>query len=57
MEKYCKVQFDGYGLPIVYHENYNLRVLPYSMHRFQPMIPDKAEKVYSILKSVYYVVS
>lgn len=55
MEKYCKVQFDGYGLPIVYHENYNLKVLPYSMHRFQPMIPDKAGKVYSMLKSVYYV--
>lgn len=50
MEKYIKVQFDDNTLPIVYHDNYNLQALPYSMDRFQPMIPDKPEKVYSMLK-------
>ena len=52
MEKYIKLQFDDNALPIVYHKNYNLKVLPYSMDRFQSMIPDKPEKVYSLLKSM-----
>ena len=53
MERYCKVQYGQNGLPIVYHKNYNLKVLPYSMDRFQPMIADKSEKVYySMLKSM-----
>ena len=52
MVKYIKIRFADNGLPIVYHEKYNLKALPYSMNRFQPMIPNKAEEVYFILKSV-----
>ena len=51
MKKYIKIQFDENTLPIFYHKNYDLKVLPYSMDRFQSMIPDKPEKVYSLLKS------
>ena len=57
MEKHARVLLEDNGLPIIYHEKYNLKVLPYSMDRFQPMIPDKADRVYSLLKSTWLCVS
>ena len=41
------------AVPVVYHEHYNLKLLPYSMDRFQLMIPDKPGKVHAVLQSMF----
>ena len=43
-------------VPVVYHDSYNLRLLPYSMNQLQLMIPDKPAKVYSILQRMFRLI-
>ena len=43
-------------VPVIYHDSYNLKLLPYSMNQLQLMIPDKPAKVYSILQRMFYLI-
>ena len=49
----AQVEDKDNALPVVYHELYNLKHLPYSMGLKQMMVEDKSAQVYAILQSMY----
>ena len=56
----AQVEDKNNAVPVVYHELYNLKLLPYSMSLRQLMLSDKSARVFDIVQSTYiyiYIIS